>query len=343
MNSFIKDIFGIFKIFEDVYARIKKILIPPKAYSWQTLMYLSVFSWALSYFAIGYVRDIIALCGWLFLIAGTAWYTTDDPVKVPGTYMPLGAVITGFLVSVFALGNQETGITPIAIVFWPTIAALITAIPEFIEGNDIDSKARVPKPESRQKIIILVGSCMIISCWLQFYFVMDKWLQQYPSVLADDFRRSTFVIISEKSEEIPKNGVLILNRLQPLVEEQIADKRWSEVERWLLEANVRLAQLGKQVLEQNLAQYQEKEVWRIEPRVVNTKAGYRLDLLSIWLGPSSNANGYYLKKSCQIEPVAISTGNRRTSNRLPEDKPTVAEIDCDRLSQLIPGAPPPQQ
>ncbi|UKO97426.1 septal junction protein FraD [Nostoc sp. UHCC 0870] len=342
MNAFLKDIFGIFRIFEDVYERLKKILIPPQAYSWQTLIYLSVFSGVISSFAEGYVRDIIALCGWLFLIAGTAWYTTDDPLKVPGTYMPVGAVITGFLVAVFAFGNQKNLFTPMTIVLWPTIAALITAIPEFIEGSDIDSKARIPKPEARQKIIILVGSCMVISCWLQFYFVIDKWLQEYPSLLADDFQNSTFVITREEPEKVPANGVLILNQLQPLVEGQISEKPWSQVERWLLEANVRVGQLGKEILDNNLSGIREKELWRIEPRVANTKSGYILDLLSIWIGPSSSAKGYFLKKSCRIEPLATSR-NRNTSSSVAEDKIAVAEINCDRTISIKRDTPPPQQ
>lgn len=343
MNSFLKDIFGIFKIFEDIYERLKKILIPPKAYSWQTLIYLSVFSGVISSFAGGYVRDIIALCGWLFLIAGTAWYTTDDPLKVPGTYMPVGAVITGFLVTVFAFGNQQNLFTPMTIVLWPTIAALITAIPEFIEGSDVDSKPQIPKPEARQKIIILVGSCMIISCWLQFYFVIDKWLQEYPSLLADDFQNSTFVIRTEEREKVPANGVLILNQLQPSVEGEISGKSWSQVERWLLEANVKVGQLSKDILDRNLSQFQEKELWRIEPRVSNTKTGgYVLDLLTIWTGPSSGVKGYYLKKSCRIEPLAAAR-NRNTSSSVPEDKMAVAEIACDRTISIKRDTPPPQQ
>ena len=142
----------------------------------------------LSYFATGYIKDIIAFFGWLFLIAGTAWYTTDDPLRVPGTFMPVGAVITGFLVSVFAFGNQEDVITSRTIVLWPTISALITALPDFFEGTGTDSKAQIPKPEDRQKIIILVASCMLLSCWIQFYFVMDNWLKEYPSLLADNFQ-----------------------------------------------------------------------------------------------------------------------------------------------------------
>ncbi|MBN3947293.1 MAG: DUF5357 domain-containing protein [Nostoc sp. NMS7] len=335
MNTLFKDVFGVLKFAEGLYAGIRKVLVPPKAYSWQTFIYLSVFSWVLSYFATSYIKDVIAFFGWLFLIAGTAWYTTEDPLRVPGTFMPVGAVITGFLVSVFAFGNQEDVITPRTIVFWPTISALITAIPEFIEGNDTDAKARIPKPQDRQRIIILVASSMLLSCWIQFYFVMDNWLEQYPSLQADTFKRSTFIVRREQAVKIPQNGVVILEKLQPIVVEQIAEKPWSEVEKWLLEAKQRVGTLGREIIKINLDKYEEKDLWRIEPRVTNTKSGYILDLLSIWIGPSSNPRGYYLKKSCRIEPVAATNNSG--------NKITVAEIECDRASKLIPGSPPPQQ
>ncbi|MCC5617551.1 septal junction protein FraD [Nostoc sp. CHAB 5836] len=337
MNTLLKDVFGIFKFAEGLYAGIRKVLVPPKAYSWQTFIYMSVFSWVLSYFAIGYIKDIIAFFGWLFLIAGTAWYTTEDPLRVPGTFMPVGAVITGFLVSVFAFGNQQDVITPRTIVFWPTISALITAIPEFIEGNDTDAKARIPKPEDRQRIIILVASSMLLSCWIQFYFVMDNWLRQYPSLQADTFEHSTFVVRTEKPVKIPQNGVIILEKLEPRVVEKIAERPWSEVEKWLLEARQQVGTLGREVIEQNLGKYEEKELWRVEPRVANTKSksGYILDLLSIWIGPSYKPQGYYLKKSCRIEPVAAANNSG--------NKITVAEIECDRVSKFISGSPPPQQ
>ncbi|MEH2265654.1 septal junction protein FraD [Nostoc sp.] len=335
MNTLFKDVFGAFKFAEGLYAGIRKLLVPPKAYSWQTFIYMSVFSWVLSSLATGYVKDIIAFFGWLFLISGTAWYTTQDPLRVPGTFMPVGAVITGFLVSVFAFGNQEEVITPRIIVFWPTISALITAIPEFIEGSDTDAKARIPKPQDRQRIIILVASSMLLSCWIQFYFVMDHWFQQYPSLQADTFKRSTFVVRTEERLKIPQNGVVILERLQPIVEEQIDKTSWSEVEKWLLDAKQRVGTLGRGVIQKNLGKYEEKDLWRVEPRVANTKSGYILDLLSIWSGPSSNPRGYYLRKSCRIEPVAVTSNS---GNKIP-----VAEIECDRASRLIPGAPPPQQ
>ncbi|WP_341529237.1 septal junction protein FraD [Nostoc sp. UHCC 0302] len=335
MDTLLKDVFKAFKFVEELYAGVKKLLVPPKAYSWQTLIYLSVFSWFISSFATGYIRDIIAFCGWLFLITGTSWYTTEDPLRVPGTFMPVGAVITGFLVSVFAFGSPENVISERTIVFWPVLSALITAIPEFIEGSDTDAKARIPKSADRPKIIILVASCMVLSCWIQFYFVLDSWLQEYPSLQADSFKRSTFVVSTQPIIKVPRNGVVILEKLQPIVEEQIAERPWSEVERWLLDAKQRVGSLGNQVIQKNLAKYEEKELWRVEPRVVNTKSGYILDLLSIWIGPSSNPRGYYLKKSCRIEPVAATNNSG--------NKITVAEIECDRLSKFIAGSPPPQQ
>ena len=39
---------------------------------------------------------------------------------------------------------------------------------------------------------------------------------------------------------------MILDKLQPIVEEQIAERPWSEVEKWLLDANDRVGNLGKQ-------------------------------------------------------------------------------------------------
>ena len=336
MNTLLKDVFGVFKFTEGLYAGIRKILVPPKAYSWQTFIYLSVFSWIVSYFAIGYIKDIIAFFGWLFLIAGTAWYTTEDPLRVPGTFMPVGAVITGFLVSVFAFGDQQDVITSRTIVFWPTISALITAIPEFIEGNDTDAKARIPQPQDRQRIIILVASSMLLSCWIQFHFVMNNWFQEYPSLQADTFKSSTVLVSTEKRLKIPRNGAIILEKIQPIVVEEIAKRPWSEVEKWLLPkyVNSRVGTLGREVIQKNLSEYEEKELWHVEPRVTGTKSGYILDLLNIWMGPSSNPRGYYLKKACRIEPVAA------TSNS--DNKITVAEIECDRGSKLFAGSPPLQ-
>ncbi|WP_414543406.1 septal junction protein FraD [Nostoc sp. CCY0012] len=341
MVTIFKDLLKLFSFTAGLYEGIRKLIIPTRAYSWQTFIYLSIFSWALSSLAIGYVSNIIGFCGWLFLITGTAWYTTDDPLRVPGTFMPVGAVITGFLVSIFLFRDPERVMTTRSIVLWPTISALITAFPDFIEGGE-KTKAKIPQPAIREKIIILVASCTLLSCWIQFYFVMDNWFTQYPSLLADSFNRSTIVWSMEEPQEIPKNGVLILEQLQPIVEKELANRPWSEVEKWLIDAQQQVGNLGREVINIHLAEFEERELWRVEPRITNTQAGYRLDLLSIWSGPSSNPQGYYLQKSCRIDPIASSSSTIVTPTQA-EIKNTVAEVECDRVSKLVAGAPPPQQ
>jgi hypothetical protein len=357
MNLFFKDVFGFFKVFEDVYGRIRRLLVPPKAYSWQTLIYLSLFSWIMSYFATeGLVKDIIAFLGWMFLIAGTAWYTTDSPILIPNTSMPLGSLITGFLVSVFAFGHPheitvaETWsiwsivlVTPRTVVFWPTFSALITAIPEFFEGSGTDSKTQLPKTEDRQRVIVLIACCMVLSCWLQLYFLVDSWVAEYPSLQVDNFERSSLVVKTDPSTKTPENGVLILNKLEPLVKGRLAAKSWSEVEIWLKNANQEVAELGKQVIDKHLEKFDEKALWHVEPRIVNIKTrkkldGYRLDLLSIWTGPSSNSRRYYLRKSCRISPIAGSGGNTPNTQGRPND--TFAEVECDKKSSFFGGSPP---
>ncbi|MDZ7957728.1 MAG: septal junction protein FraD [Aulosira sp. DedQUE10] len=347
MNTLFKDLLGLTNFISDIYAGIKKLFIPKRAYAWQTLIYLSVFSWAISFFATPPIKDTIAFFGWLFLIAGTAWYTTDDPLRVPGTFMPVGAVITGFLVSVFAFGQQDNnGITPNTIVLWPTISALITAVPEFFEGTGTDSKAQIPKPEDRQNIIVLLASCMVLSCWLQFYFVVNNWVDKYPSLLSDNFKNSAFVIRTEIPTRISPNGALILREIRPRLERQIDKQPWSEVEKWLQNANANLVNLTQQVIQdKRLKQKEEKDLWRIEPRISNPnpskKDEYILDILSIWTGPSSDRRGYYLKQSCQIRPIADST-SKATTQKL-DEKPIIAEIECGRVSKPILGLPPAQR
>lgn len=336
----IKDLFGFFNFFGDIYARIKKLLIPPRAFSWQTLIYLSLFSWLMSSLSTGFVRDIIAFCGWFFLIAGTAWYTTDNPLLIPGTNMPVGALVTGFLVSAFAFGREENIITTNTIVFWPIISALITAIPEFFEGTGTEVSTQIPKIEDRQKIIILIASSMVISSWLQLIFVVNRWYQEYPSLQSEDIQR-TFVVRIAPLNQISRNGAVILEQLEPRIKQQIAGRPWSEVEQWLLEASQRVSNLGRQTIQNSkLRELEERFLWRVEPRIYNLKSGgYRLDLLSIWTGPSLTGRGYYLSKSCQIEPIAKSRSNSTSNNT----NNLVAEIDCRPVSKPIPGPPPAVQ
>jgi len=347
----IKDfLLGTFKFIQDILSGTQKLLLPTKAYSWQTLIYLSVFSWIMSSWAGSFfIQNMIAFCGWVFLILGTAWYTTDNPVVVPGTSMPVGALITGGLVSLFAFGNEQNVLNPVSFVLWPTMSALITAIPEFFQGTGTNVNTQIPKPEARQKIIVLIASSMLVSCWLQEYFVIDNWVKQYPSLLTDNLNNSALVFklsppedSTTKKKEAPRNGDIILKKLVPVIITQIDDQPWSKVERILKNARAKdseISKLGRKIIETELGTYEEKDLWRVEARVnsinPNSPDVYKLNLLSIWSGPSSTKERYYLQNSCQVEPVASSSSSRSEVGRK-------AEIECERNNSFFADSPPPQ-
>lgn len=344
------DLLGLAALFEflkDAIERIKKFFVPPKAYSWQTLIYLSVFSWLMSSLADnGAIQDMIAFFGWIFLIAGTSWYTTDKPLYIPGTIMPVGAVITGGIVSIFAFGHDEAVVAK-TIIYWPTISAIITAVPEFFEGSGTDFKTQLPKLEDRESVITLIGCCMLLSCWLNLYGLTDQWLKNYPSATYPISRENTvsqrndLLTILKPDKKIPENGILIINKLQSAVETSLKGKSWSNVELWLKGANKNVGKIGKTVVNINLADFEEKNFWKTQARVENIdpkdyNSGYKLDLFSVWEGPSATPKGYYLKKSCQIEPIAESVDTIGAR----DEKITVAEVEClPKISYFL-GKPP---
>lgn len=326
----------LFDIFKDVVERIKYIFIPPRAFSWQTLIYLSVFSWLMSSLADQGleqqpIRDIIAFFGWVFLIAGTSWYTTDKPLYIPGTIMPVGAVITGGIVSIFAF-QQDDAVVARTIIFWPTISALITAIPEFFEGSGTDVKTQLPKLEDRESLIVLIGCCMLLSCWLNVYVVTDRWMREYPSATVniggqEAAQRSDLLTFPESRDRIPQNGRLILEELESAVKTRLSGKSYSDVELWLKNANEQVRQLGETIIGIKLADVQEKDLWTTQATVGNIKdnpSSYILNLFSVWNGPSAVPGGYYLQKSCQIEPITEPVDTLSPQN----EKITVAEIEC---------------
>ena len=331
----------LFDFLKDVIERIKNFFIPPKAYSWQTLIYLSLFSWLMSSLADGGIQDVIAFFGWLFLIAGTSWYTPDKPLYVPGTIMPVGAVITGGIVSIFAF-QQDEEILSRTIIFWPTISALITAVPEFFEGSGTDFKTQLPKLEDRESVIVLIGCCMLLSCWFNLYEVTDTWLKDYPSAKYPIYSKEVvkpndLVTVFEPTEKTPPNGLLMLSKFQLALETKLNGKSWSEAEKWLkprnlgenvqeLERKIEVS-IERQNEENGLEGFQEKVFWdlkmnvdNIDPKDINS---YRLDIFTVWKGPSSAENGFYLTKSCQIAPIAESIdviGGQRQENLFAETK-----------------------
>lgn len=307
----------------DRLKEIKAFINPPRAYSWQTVILLSLFSWVMSLLATYLVRNFLANCGWIFLIWGVAWATSENPIKIGN--LSLSPWITGSLVSIYLFGRNEDGISSLTLISWTPISALIAVLPNFFDKG---LKLRLPSRKTRQGLINLFLSQLVISCWFQFYFVIESWVDQYPSLLADDFSNSHFVFKLPSEEPVVPRGGLILNLMEPQILEQLNNQPWSDIEQWRSQHQKTIAAIVKKV-EKELPRSDEDMWWRFDSQVSPNPPGYNLQLQATWYGPRSQANPYNIKKNCQISPVYQQLDADSSTTLTP-----VSEVRC------IPATPP---
>lgn len=326
---------------KEIFDQIRRLILPPSAFSWQTLILLSVFSCIMSALTNDIIRDLLASFGWIFLIFGVGWLTTEKPVVLGG--LSLGPWITGALVSIFLFGNYIDEEPSLLFVSWPLISAAIAIIPHFVSS----AKLKNPSPDSRQRLAILILSNVIISCWFQFYFVIQGWLQEYPGLLTNDFNRSNFVVRLSLRPPRPPRGVTILNRAETLLREELDNRRWPEVEKWLLSIKQQPEAFEQSVM-RTLGDDFESRLWRLETRILPGNPDYNLQMLATWQGPSSDPEGYYLVQSCEIIQVSPPTGTSPTpsptanpqSGVLAPQQTATSRIECGPISQPTFGEQP---
>lgn len=299
---------------------------PPSAFSWQTLFWLSIFSYFMSLLATDFVRVMLQGFGWIFIILMVYWWTSSaQELKIGQT--SLAPWITGILVSIYIFemsGRNRGEISPEVLIFWPLISAVIAAIPTFL-GEELQIKA--PPPERRQNLVVLFSSQLLLTSWFQFAFVIQDWTLQYPSMMTDDFSKSAFVIKVESLPSDPPRGALILNTMRTKLEEKVKDKNWSEVERLLLEIERKkwLPEIEQQAREQiSSNEIKEDSLWRVKSDITQQGSGYKLDIIAAWDGPrsqsrSSQLENYSLTQSCQINQVYPQ--NNETTN-------SIGKIEC---------------
>lgn len=256
------------KIFSSVKSLVN-FLIPENPFSWQTPILLGIFSWLMSSPATSLAEILLYNLGWIFVILGIYWGTSAKKSLRIGD-VPLSIWITGAVTSIYLFGIIAGKLSPKALILWPLISAVIGALPSCL-GDDL--KLKFPAIEKRKNLAILISSQLLLSCWFQFYFVVQTWLIQYPSILADDFRQSAFVVkiespklgyenivppnflkiigadlppIAKKQDKCTPNdtsptkgciqprGILIVNQMASLLNKQLNAKPWSQIERNLL-------------------------------------------------------------------------------------------------------------
>ncbi|MBE9011087.1 DUF5357 family protein [Pseudanabaenaceae cyanobacterium LEGE 13415] len=293
------------QVFKQIRDRVK----PPQWASWQTLLFLSIFSVVVAALTTSpqpqIAQRIISSFGWVFLILSVWWFVYEPEVKKKLTVYDLflGPWIVGALVCVYLFGTIEgrTIPTQTAFISWPPISSLIWASPKFVK-SDPSTKSPVysnPDKGKRQDIILVLLANLVISSWFQFYFQTQDWIAQNPELQAEDFSRSSFVWQPQRydREEVLSRGADVLNVAAQKVRTELEGKPWGQVERWLTQLDQQVPRLQQQVREE-LPRSPETERWTLNGQV--TSAAYDLQLQALWSRQKARREGYELTRTCRI-------------------------------------------
>lgn len=314
------------RFFEQFWEQFK----PPRSFSWQTLIFLSLFSWGMSLLNsvlsdTEFVQDFLATMGWIFLTLGVGWALADFKIEFLGLKIYPGPWITGALTCTFLFDGVREEFPALPFVSWPIISAAIAAVPKFLKRGP---EFKVPDAKGRQDLVILFLVSIILSCWFSFHFLLQDWLRAYPSILADRFDRSAFVINTATPRVNDSRGVLILNLAEAIMIDEIEGRSLADAELWLFNVDARVADIERQILGR-ISSLEENVLWSLEGSVSGNAPAYTLDLQAIWQGPSSQPGGYFLQKSCSITQEVVQ-------NRSAASPPTVSQVSCQPISNLIP-------
>ncbi len=344
---------GIIDFFQFLKKTINDLL--PKTWdSWQALVWFSVYSWFIAGLAqSSEVQIIISFGAWVFLIPGLHWAMHKE--KVLKEIVTVGGIflapwVTGVLVCTFLFGSLTGRLTEASFILWAPVSAIIAALPKFVKSGP---SYGFPDPPVRQDLIIMFLVNVLISCWFQLYFTTQSWLSQYPSLLAEDFSRSAFVVRLFPEGRQPPRGERILEEAAKIFERRLVGLPWSQTEQWLIQIDQEMGQIEADAIAR-LTQIPENNLWRLRAQALSGQE-YLVQLLSVWQGPTIDGTGYYFAKSCRIQrqpgsplvdlrPLLEQRNRRRPLEPalLPQlTEGGVTQVQCGPTEGPISGQAPP--
>ncbi|NJL22102.1 MAG: DUF5357 domain-containing protein [Leptolyngbyaceae cyanobacterium SM1_3_5] len=245
-----------------------------------------------------------------------------------------GPWVSGALYSIFIAASFPDLPDSVPWVIWPLISSAIASTTSFLKPGPA---LTIPKPSTRQNLLIVILANALLSCWIAFHFSVRDWLREYPSIANGDISRSTFVneisLPGAQQRRQVSRGVAILNVAGDILTERLDGRAWAETERFLLNLNNEMVQIQQQT-QARLEEVNENQLWQLRA-TVPPGTQYTVLMQALWQGPSSFRNGFYLTRACNVTRVA-SLINRQ----LPPG--TIAtQVRCGAISDPIETVPPP--
>ena len=323
-----QNVLDIFKKFlDEVWKWLEKQLKPPMVFSAQTLVLLSFYSLFTGILTTGFTRRFIIACGWMFFITGIAWLMNEKPIRINNSIL-LNFWIIGVIICLFVFGYILEDLEQLELwVTLPLVVMLITAINDFTDTN---LKFYIPNVPTRQKLVTLLAVHLLISCWLQFFFAANNLLNDYSSLIGENFRNSAFVIKIPFVPNPTEKGEIILSSVVAPVKVKLNNRSWQEMEgllqlpdrkRWI--EDIHRAVLGR------LSPAKENSLWKMDTTVSKEDWGYDLELFSIWNGPSSNGGGIKFSSKCQIKK--INTSPSEINSQSTSKVSSTSKMECQKI------------
>ena len=316
---------------------LKATLWPKSAFSWPTVIYMSLISWLMSGIsrllgASPFTVGLMASLAWIFLALGVGWACEARNIRPFG--LSIAPWVSGGILCLFLFGSWGGAWLQPALIVWPLMSFVVVAVPNLVSW---ELRPKRPSPAMRQHLALLLGFSLLLSSWFQFYFRIQTWLRDYPSLIADQFDHSAFVYRIPGQTMPLSAGVSHLTEAERLIKDQIDNKPWSWVERWLLNREGQQQALQRQV-QINQPATLEDDLWTLSLKTATNGNGYTLRLQALWLGPSANGDGYYFEKTCEVMPVAQPAANGVTGTATTATTQW-AQVRCQLETPLRHGQP----
>lgn len=300
---------GLGVVFTDIKVfliQVKDFFWPSTYFSWQTLLSLSLFSLLIAVLLEAFngerylFVDVLSTLSWIFFTSAVWWFVSDnkDWFKAYGFYF--GPWVTGAVLCTFLFWPWEEHRFRWGISSWPMISMAIKALPNFVTW---ELKVKPPKSEQQQQLVMTLLVNLLINSWILFFFRVQDWVTNYPSLLANDLSRSAFVydFVSDRQPQV--QGVLLVENTAEAIAAELEGQPWYQTERWLYKRKDNLEAIAARMTN-TLSSPIEQTFWQMAvPQPKRLGEGYLLTLRADWTGPVARDEDFYVEKSCKILPV----------------------------------------
>ncbi|MEZ2237130.1 DUF5357 family protein [Microcoleus sp.] len=300
----------------EVNKKVQKQILPPKVVHWKTPLLISILLALLSVaaFTDGPTRTTIADLSWLSFIISMGLLTSQPPFVIYG--VSISPWVTSVLVGLWLLVRLPPDSRPIAWIAGPLIAVVVLAA---IEIWNSESKWDKIKSLIQPEFLILTLIHVMISCWFGFHFLIQGWLQDYPSVLSQNLKESHYLVTFQGPTINRSRGVIILNEMEKYLKNQAATKPWAQIEQMLIDIDNERFFLKNEALKK-LQIVPEDGSWDVKTSIVQGESRYQLEMQATWLGLVFRPEIYSFTQSCEV----INIGNAAT-------------VDCGAIKRSKPG------